>query len=210
MSLGPLLDVLSDVRTIPDGTSLHTVRLIYRVDVVGRRRCDPRSTAPPTPSDWFTPEEVRDMPAGASTSRPSWTATAVTAVDGGRPRGTTSSSSGAASAASSPPGRSSGARPGHADRPDQPPPLPAAALPGGDRDPLGGPDRPGHPRRAAEPQVPARGPGRGRAHRRRRPPVTRRRVRPAADHRLRQPDRGRRRGDLLLRARRVPRLGVRA
>jgi ADP-ribose pyrophosphatase YjhB (NUDIX family) len=29
---GPLLDVLSDVRTLPDGTNLHTVRLIYRVD----------------------------------------------------------------------------------------------------------------------------------------------------------------------------------
>ena len=28
---GPLLDVLSDVRTLPDGTSLHTVRLIYEV-----------------------------------------------------------------------------------------------------------------------------------------------------------------------------------
>ena len=28
---GPLLDVLSDVRTLPDGTSLHTVRLIYGV-----------------------------------------------------------------------------------------------------------------------------------------------------------------------------------
>jgi ADP-ribose pyrophosphatase YjhB (NUDIX family) len=31
VELGPLLDVLSDVRTIPDGTNLHTVRLIYRV-----------------------------------------------------------------------------------------------------------------------------------------------------------------------------------
>jgi 8-oxo-dGTP pyrophosphatase MutT (NUDIX family) len=29
--LGPLLDVLSDVRVLPDGTSLHTVRMIYRV-----------------------------------------------------------------------------------------------------------------------------------------------------------------------------------
>ena len=28
----------------------------------GRGRCGPRSTAPPTPSDWFTPEELRDMP----------------------------------------------------------------------------------------------------------------------------------------------------
>src|SRR6202046_4232421 len=31
VELGPLLDVLSDVRTLPDGTSLHTVRLIYRI-----------------------------------------------------------------------------------------------------------------------------------------------------------------------------------
>jgi 8-oxo-dGTP diphosphatase len=29
--LGPLLDVLSDVRPLPDGISLHTVRFIYRV-----------------------------------------------------------------------------------------------------------------------------------------------------------------------------------
>jgi ADP-ribose pyrophosphatase YjhB (NUDIX family) len=29
--VGPLLDVLSDVRTLPDETELHTVRLIYRV-----------------------------------------------------------------------------------------------------------------------------------------------------------------------------------
>jgi 8-oxo-dGTP diphosphatase len=31
VELGPLLDVLSDVRTLPDGTNLHTVRIIYRV-----------------------------------------------------------------------------------------------------------------------------------------------------------------------------------
>jgi ADP-ribose pyrophosphatase YjhB (NUDIX family) len=31
VALGPLLDVLSDVRLLPDGTDLHTVRLIYRV-----------------------------------------------------------------------------------------------------------------------------------------------------------------------------------
>jgi ADP-ribose pyrophosphatase YjhB (NUDIX family) len=31
VDLGPLLDVLSDVRTLPDGTSLHTLRVIYRV-----------------------------------------------------------------------------------------------------------------------------------------------------------------------------------
>jgi 8-oxo-dGTP diphosphatase len=31
VELGPLLDILSDVRVMPDGTSLHTVRMIYRV-----------------------------------------------------------------------------------------------------------------------------------------------------------------------------------
>jgi ADP-ribose pyrophosphatase YjhB (NUDIX family) len=31
VELGPLLDVLSDVRTLPDGVELHTIRLIYRV-----------------------------------------------------------------------------------------------------------------------------------------------------------------------------------
>jgi 8-oxo-dGTP diphosphatase len=31
VTLGPLLDVLSDVRLLPDGTNLHTVRLIYRM-----------------------------------------------------------------------------------------------------------------------------------------------------------------------------------
>jgi ADP-ribose pyrophosphatase YjhB (NUDIX family) len=31
VELGALLDVLSDVWTLPDGTSLHTVRLVYRV-----------------------------------------------------------------------------------------------------------------------------------------------------------------------------------
>jgi len=31
VQLGPLVDVLSDVRTLPDGVELHTIRLIYRV-----------------------------------------------------------------------------------------------------------------------------------------------------------------------------------
>lgn len=61
VSLGPLLDVLSDVRTIPDGTSLHTVRLIYRVDSwAGTLR--PETDGTTDAVGWFTPEEVRDMP----------------------------------------------------------------------------------------------------------------------------------------------------
>ena len=49
VDLGPLLDVLSDVRTIPDGTSLHTVRLIYRV-ALDRDPAARGQAARPTPS----------------------------------------------------------------------------------------------------------------------------------------------------------------
>jgi len=58
---GPLLDVLSDVRTIPDGTSLHTVRLIYRVDAwEGTLR--PEADGTTDAVGWFSPDEVRSMP----------------------------------------------------------------------------------------------------------------------------------------------------
>ena len=59
--LGPLLDVLSDVRTIPDGTSLHTVRLIYRVeDWEGTLR--PESDGTTDAVGWFTREELHELP----------------------------------------------------------------------------------------------------------------------------------------------------
>ena len=61
VTVGPLLDVLSDVRTIPDGTSLHTVRIIYRVaSWSGTLRPEVNGTTDAV--GWFTPEEVRDMP----------------------------------------------------------------------------------------------------------------------------------------------------
>jgi 8-oxo-dGTP diphosphatase len=61
VSVGPLLDVLSDVRTIPDGTSLHTVRIIYRVDSwSGTLRPEVDGTTDAV--GWFTQEEVRNMP----------------------------------------------------------------------------------------------------------------------------------------------------
>ena len=61
VSLGPLLEVLSDVRTIPDGTSLHTVRLIYRVESwEGNLRPEAEGTTDAV--GWFTLEEIRDMP----------------------------------------------------------------------------------------------------------------------------------------------------
>jgi len=61
VSLGPLLDVLSDVRTLPDGVSLHTVRLIYRVDSwEGSLRPEVGGTTDAV--GWFTLDEVRGMP----------------------------------------------------------------------------------------------------------------------------------------------------
>jgi ADP-ribose pyrophosphatase YjhB (NUDIX family) len=61
VTVGPLLDVLSDVRTIPDGTNLHTVRIIYRVaSWSGTLRPEANGTTDAV--GWFTPEEVRDMP----------------------------------------------------------------------------------------------------------------------------------------------------
>jgi 8-oxo-dGTP diphosphatase len=61
VSVGPLLDVLSDVRSIPDGTSLHTVRLIYRVESwEGTLR--PEADGTTDAVGWFTLEEIRAMP----------------------------------------------------------------------------------------------------------------------------------------------------
>jgi 8-oxo-dGTP diphosphatase len=61
VTVGPLLDVLSDVRTIPDGTSLHTVRIIYRVDSwSGTLRPEVGGTTDAV--GWFTPDEVRTVP----------------------------------------------------------------------------------------------------------------------------------------------------
>ena len=61
VTVGPLLDVLSDVRTLPDGTSLHTVRIIYRVDSwSGTLR--PEADGTTDAVGWFTPEEVRKLP----------------------------------------------------------------------------------------------------------------------------------------------------
>jgi ADP-ribose pyrophosphatase YjhB (NUDIX family) len=61
VTLGPLLHILSDVRTIPDGTHLHTVRLIYRVaSWNGTLRPEVDGTTDAV--GWFTLEEVRNMP----------------------------------------------------------------------------------------------------------------------------------------------------
>jgi len=61
VAVGPLLDVLSDVRTLPDGTSLHTVRIIYGVDSwSGTLR--PEADGTTDAVAWFTPDEVRQLP----------------------------------------------------------------------------------------------------------------------------------------------------
>jgi len=61
VTVGPLLHVLSDVRTLPDGTSLHTVRIIYEVaSWSGTLRPEVGGTTDAV--GWFSPEEVRDMP----------------------------------------------------------------------------------------------------------------------------------------------------
>jgi 8-oxo-dGTP diphosphatase len=59
--LGPLLDVLSDVRTLPDDTSLHTVRLIYRVESwSGTLR--PEADGTTDDIKWVTRDELATLP----------------------------------------------------------------------------------------------------------------------------------------------------
>jgi 8-oxo-dGTP diphosphatase len=61
VTVGPLLDVLSDVRTLPDGVSLHTVRLIYRVDAwEGTLRPETEGTTDAV--GWFAADELSSVP----------------------------------------------------------------------------------------------------------------------------------------------------
>jgi 8-oxo-dGTP diphosphatase len=61
VTVGPLLDVLSDVRTLPDGVSLHTVRLIYRVDAwEGTLR--PETDGTTDAVGWFAADELSSVP----------------------------------------------------------------------------------------------------------------------------------------------------
>jgi 8-oxo-dGTP diphosphatase len=61
VEVGPLLDVLSDVRTLRDGSSLHTVRLVYRIaSWSGTLRPEPDGTTDAV--GWFSPDEVAEMP----------------------------------------------------------------------------------------------------------------------------------------------------
>jgi 8-oxo-dGTP diphosphatase len=61
VTVGPLLDVLSDVRILPDGLSLHTIRLIYRVeDWKGTLR--PEANGTTDGIEWFSPEQLASLP----------------------------------------------------------------------------------------------------------------------------------------------------
>ena len=61
VEVGPLLDVLSDVRTLPDGSSLHTVRIVYRIESwSGTLR--PESDGTTDAVGWFSPDEAAEMP----------------------------------------------------------------------------------------------------------------------------------------------------
>ena len=59
--LGPLLDVLSDVRILPDATNLHTVRIIYRVaSWSGTLRAEQSGTTDAI--GWFSKSELATLP----------------------------------------------------------------------------------------------------------------------------------------------------
>ena len=61
VEVGPLLDVLSDVRDLPDGISLHTVRLIYQVaSWQGTLRAEVDGTTDAV--RWVTRPELADLP----------------------------------------------------------------------------------------------------------------------------------------------------
>jgi len=61
VTVGPLLDVLSDVRILPEGLSLHTIRLIYRVeDWKGTLRPEANGTTDGV--EWFAPEQLASLP----------------------------------------------------------------------------------------------------------------------------------------------------
>ncbi len=61
VEVGDLLEVMSDVRTLPDETNLHTVRLIYRIDAwTGTLRAEEHGTTDAV--QWCTREELATMP----------------------------------------------------------------------------------------------------------------------------------------------------
>ena len=61
VAIGDLLGVLSDVRRLPDGVSLHTLRIIYAVESwSGELRAEEHGTTDAV--RWFTRSELVDLP----------------------------------------------------------------------------------------------------------------------------------------------------
>ncbi len=61
VEVGDLLEVMSDVRILPDETNLHTVRLIYRINAwTGTLRAERNGTTDAV--QWCTREELATMP----------------------------------------------------------------------------------------------------------------------------------------------------
>ncbi len=61
VAVGTLAGVLSDVTTLPDGTDLHTVRIIYTIDTFGgelRHEADGSSDL----ARWVARDEALDLP----------------------------------------------------------------------------------------------------------------------------------------------------
>jgi 8-oxo-dGTP diphosphatase len=59
--VGPLLDVLSDVRNLLDGDTLHTIRIIYRV-LSWEGTLTPEVSGTTDAIEWVGPEERSTMP----------------------------------------------------------------------------------------------------------------------------------------------------
>jgi ADP-ribose pyrophosphatase YjhB (NUDIX family) len=60
-TIGPLLDVLSDVRDLSNGINLHTVRLVYRV-TAWRGTLRPEVGGTTDAVAWFSPGELDALP----------------------------------------------------------------------------------------------------------------------------------------------------
>jgi 8-oxo-dGTP pyrophosphatase MutT (NUDIX family) len=61
VAVGPLLGVLSDVVTLPDGGSLHTVRIVYGIDSFAGQLRDEADGSTDT-ARWFPRADVLDLP----------------------------------------------------------------------------------------------------------------------------------------------------
>jgi 8-oxo-dGTP pyrophosphatase MutT (NUDIX family) len=61
VDVGPLYRILSDQARLPDGTDLHTVRLIYRIDA-HRGRVRAEAVGSTDDARWFTMDQALALP----------------------------------------------------------------------------------------------------------------------------------------------------